>query len=190
MAAEPPAEQAPQEEPPADVAEATDDEFDAAVDAFRTSAAVEPFFDSAYGYAIFPTIGKGGAIVGGAYGKGRVYVDGELTGTTSMTQVSLGLQVGGQAYSEMIFFEDQAAYDRFTTGNFEFEAQAEAVAITASASAQTRTTGDSAGSSGGENVGVQADTKYKNGMATFIYSKGGLMAGASIGGQKFKFEAI
>lgn len=182
--------QAPEPAVAANPPEISDPEYAQAVDAFRTSAAVQPFFESAYGYAIFPTIGKGGFVVGGAYGKGRVYVDGEHMGDASMTQLSAGLQAGGQAFSQMIFFEDEEAYKNFTGGNFEFAAEAEAVAITASIGAQATSTGNSAGGSGGKNVGTQADTRYKNGMATFVYAKGGVMAGAAIGGQKFSFEAI
>ena len=173
-------------------AEATEDDYASVTDSFRQSPAVAPFFDSAYGYAIFPTIGKGGFVVGGAYGKGRVYANGVQTGTASVTQASIGLQAGGQAFSQIIFFEDQAAYDNFTGGNFEFDAKAEAVAITAGASAQAGTTGDTAGASAGgvDGAGDQAQTMYKNGMATFTFAKGGLMAGAAIGGQKFKFDSL
>ena len=105
-----------------------------------------------------------------------------------MTQVSVGLQLGGQAYSEIIFFEDKRAFDDFTSGNFEFGAQASAVAITAGASASTSTgAGATAGASGGKN---DANTvgRYDKGMAVFTVAKGGLMYEASIGGQKFKYK--
>ena len=159
---------------------------------FRASATVAPFFDNSYGFAVFPTIGKGGLIVGGAHGEGRVYVGDTVTGTTTVTQASIGLQAGGQAFSQIIFFEDQAAYDSFTSGNFEFDAKAEAIAIKAGASAQTSTVGSTAGAGGdsGEGAGNQAVTEYRKGTAIFTYAKGGLMAGVSVGGQKFKFEAM
>ena len=97
---------------------------------FLKSDAVKKFNDTAYSYAVFPTIGKGGLFVGGAHGKGRVYHSGKLAGEVTMTQLSIGFQAGGQAYSQVIFFEDKRAYEEFTDGNFEFGAQAEAVAIT------------------------------------------------------------
>jgi lipid-binding SYLF domain-containing protein len=155
--------------------------------AFKASPAVKPFFDSAYGYAVFPTIGKGGAGVGGAYGKGQVYRGGAVTGTASMTQLSIGFQFGGQVYSEIIFFQDKRAYDAFTSGKFEFGAQATAVAVTASAQAQGGTGAATAGASTGQTAGRQVAT-YQNGMAVFTYAKGGLMYEASLGGQKFSFK--
>jgi len=192
-AAPPPAAEAP--EPAAAPAEEADvpDGDDAEVIAnFRASDTVAPFFDNSYGFAVFPTIGKGGLIVGGAHGEGRVYVGDTVTGTTTVTQASIGLQAGGQAFSQIVFFENQAAYDSFTSGNFEFDAKAEAVAIKAGASAQTSTVGSTAGAGGdsGEGAGGQAAATYRKGTAIFTYAKGGLMAGAAVGGQKFKFEAM
>jgi lipid-binding SYLF domain-containing protein len=151
---------------------------------FRQSDVVKKFDKNAYGYAVFPTIGKGGIGIGGAYGKGRVYVAGKRTGTTSMTQVSIGFQLGGEAYSELIFFQDKRAYDDFTSGNFEFGVQAQAIAITSSAGASTSTTGSTANANT-----AQADVSYDKGMAIFIMGKGGLMYEASVGGQKFNFKA-
>ena len=147
------------------------------------------FFDKSYGYAIFPTIGKGGFGIGGAYGKGRVYAAGSYLGDTSMTQVTVGFQFGGQAYSQIIFFEDERAFKEFTSGDFEFGAQATAVAITAGASASASTTGTSAGASGGKNdaTTTTAGTGFHKGMAVFTVTKGGLMYEASIGGQKFSY---
>jgi hypothetical protein len=106
-----------------------------------------------------------------------------------MTQVTIGLQLGGQAYSQIIFFEDQRAFDEFTSGNFEFGAQASAVAITAAASAEATTTGSSAGASAGKHdaTTTTAGTEYHKGMAVFTVAKGGLMYEASIGGQKFSY---
>ena len=165
------------------------EDYSSTLNAFRASPVVAPFFKSAYGYAAFPTIGKGGIGIGGAHGKGQVYRGGQVTGTTSMTQLTIGFQLGGQAYSQMIFFQDKRAYDSFTAGNFEFGAQASAVAITASAQAQAGTGGTGAGASTGRDAGTQK-AGYRNGMAVFTYAKGGLMYEASLGGQKFGFEPV
>jgi lipid-binding SYLF domain-containing protein len=155
------------------------------IEIFQDAGASGTFFNNSYGYAVFPTIGKGGIGVGGAYGKGRVYVGGKHVGNTSMSQLSIGFQLGAEAFSQIIFFEDQRAYDEFTSGNFEFSADASATAITAGASASAKTTGSSAGASGGKK---DATTKgsYHKGMATFTVVKGGLMYEAVIAGQKFK----
>ncbi len=160
-----------------------------AVNNFKKSTQVEKFFDQAYGYAIFPTIGKGGFGVGGSYGEGSVFKQGKKTGTTTMAQVTIGFQLGGQAFSEIIFFENKESYDSFTSGNFEFSAQASAVAINAGANAQTSTTGSSAGASTSPEKNQQQGI-YQNGMATFTYIKGGLMYEAALGGQKFSFEEL
>ena len=164
------------------------DNYDASIRAFKAADETRPFFKNAYGYALFPTIGKGGLGIGAAHGNGQVYVAGKVTGKTSMTQVTIGLQAGGQAYSQIIFFQDKRAYDDFTSGNFEFGAQATAVAITASAQASAGSTGATAGAAPGGTAGKQAKINYQKGMAVFTYAKGGLMYEASIGGQKFSFE--
>jgi len=160
-----------------------------AVANFKKSAQVNKFFDTAYGYAIFPTIGKGGFGIGGSYGEGTVYEQGKKTGTTTMAQVTIGFQLGGQAFSEVIFFKNKKSYDKFVNGNFEFSAQASAVAINASANAKTSTTGSSAGAATNPDKNQQQGI-YQNGMATFTYIKGGLMYEAAIGGQKFSFEKL
>jgi len=147
------------------------------------------FFETCYGYALFPTIGKGGLGVGGARGEGRVYEGDAWAGTVTMTQLTVGFQFGGQAYSQIIFLQDKRAFDEFTSGNFEFGAQATAVAITAGASASTTTTGTSAGASGGKNDAATTTTGYRKGMAVFTVAKGGLMYEATIGGQKFRYKA-
>ncbi len=166
------------------------DDYGAAIEAFKRAEQTQPFFNNAYGYAIFPTIGKGGLGIGGAHGKGQVYKGGNVTGKTSMSQVTIGFQAGGQAFNQIIFFEDDRAYNDFTSGNFEFGAQATAVAITASAQAGAGSTGTSAGASGGSSAGKQAESTYHKGMAVFTYAKGGLMYEASVGGQKFSFDPI
>ncbi len=124
------------------------------------------FFAKAYGYAVFPTVAKGGIGIGGAYGEGKVYEKTAYVGQTSLAQVTIGLQLGGQAYSELIFFKDKAAIDRFKSGSFELNAQASAVAATS---------------------GASADADYSDGVAIFTLAKGGLMYEASVGGQKFGF---
>lgn len=165
------------------------DSYAATIEAFKAAPAPAKFMESAYGYAVFPTIGKGGIGIGGARGTGQVYRSNQVTGTATMTQLTIGLQLGGQAYSQIIFFENEAAYNAFTSGKFEFGAQASAVAITASAQAQAGTAATGAGASSGEDAGAQS-ARYQNGMAVFTYAKGGLMYEASIGGQKFKFKPI
>ena len=149
---------------------------------FLVSDVVAKFHKSAYAYAVFPTIGKGGFVIGGAHGKGRVYLNGKKTGEVSMTQASIGLQAGGQAYRQVIFFENKKAYDEFTSGKFEFSAQAEAIVITSSAGASTGTEGNTANADS-----AQAESEYHEGMIVFTMGKGGLMYQASIGGQKYKF---
>jgi len=156
-----------------------------AMQVFLNAGESGAFFDNSYGYAIFPTIGKAGFVVGGAYGKGRVYIGGNHVGDTTMTQLSVGFQLGGQAYSEIIFFQDQRAFDEFRD-NFEFGAQATAVAVTAGVSAGASTTGASAGASGGKHDATTVGSYYK-GMAVFIVAKGGLMYEASVSGQKFTY---
>lgn len=127
------------------------------------------FFKKAYGYAVFPTVGKGGIGIGGAYGKGVVYEKGKAIGNTSLTQVSYGLQLGGQAYSEIIFFKDIVALEAFTQGGFTLSAGVSAVALTA---------------------GASADTDYSEGVAVFTMARGGLMYEATVSGQKFSFTAF
>ncbi len=156
---------------------------------FHDAGESAQFFNKNYGYAVFPTIGKAGFVVGGAYGKGQVYAQKKHVGETSMTQVSVGFQLGAQGYSQIIFFEDKRAFEEFTSGNFEFGATAQAVAITAAASASTTTTGNSATASGGKNNANIASGGYHKGMAVFTVTKGGLMYEASIGGQKFSYKA-
>ena len=128
---------------------------------------ISKFFDNAIGYAVFPTVGKGAIGVGGAHGTGELLVGGKAIGKAALDQVTVGLQLGGQAYSEIIFFQQQSALDGLKNGDFAFTAQATAVAITA---------------------GAAATAGYRNGVAVFTMPKGGLMSEASIGGQKFSFK--
>jgi len=153
-------------------------------------AGISNMFNSAYGYALFPTIGKAGFIIGGAYGKGRVYEQGKHLGNTSMTQATVGFQLGGAGFSQVVFFQDKRALNEFINGNFEFGAEAQATAITAAAGASANTAGSSATASGGKNNASTAGGSYNKGMATFTITKGGLMYEATVGGQKFSFTKL
>lgn len=164
------------------------DSYSDTVTLFKNAGESKGMFADSAGYAVFPTIGKGGLVIGGAHGNGRVYSHGKYVGDTSMTQVSIGFQAGGQAYSQIIFFQDERSFREFTSGNFEFGAEASAIAITAGASAEAGTTGGSAGASATKNNAATAGGYYK-GMAVFTVAKGGLMYEASIGGQKFNYKA-
>ena len=162
------------------------DAYDDATKVFLNAGESGEFFSKSYGYALFPSIGKGGVGIGGAFGKGRVYVKGKVVGDTSMSQLTAGLQLGGQAYSQIVFFEDERAFKEFTRGDFEFGAEASAVAITAAVGAKGSSSGSSIGASGGKND-AKTVGKFHKGMATFTVAKGGLMYEATVGGQKFKY---
>jgi len=126
-------------------------------------------FKHSAGYVIFPNVGKGAAGVGAAAGNGAVYDKGVLVGTAHMTQVTVGAQAGGQAYREIIFFENQDALDRFMHDKVEFSGQASAIAVKS---------------------GASANANYRNGVVVFSQEKGGLMLEASIGGQKFAYKTL
>src|SRR5258708_18640467 len=162
--------------------------YQEAIAVFKNAGASGTFFSRSYAYAVFPTVGSGALGVGGAYGKGRVYVHGAHSGDATMGQVSLGFQAGGKAYSQIIFFEDKRALDEFESGNFEFGADASAIAVTASANAGAATNGASSGGSGGQNDATTRGRAYEKGMAVFSVPKGGLMDPASLPGQKFSFS--
>ena len=104
---------------------ASADEFSDTIDVFKSAGESASFFNNSYGYAVFPSVGKGGLVVGGAHGTGRVYAQGKHIGDTSMTQVSVGLQAGGEAFRQIIFFENKTALDQCTIENFEFGADVE-----------------------------------------------------------------
>jgi len=129
---------------------------------------IQKFFDNSAGYAVYPSVGKGGIVVGGAYGRGLVIENEQVNGYTALSQATIGLQLGGQKYAQFIFFKDETALNHFKRGNFEFGAQASAVAITA---------------------GASADANYDSGVAIFTNAGGGLMFEGSIGGQRFSYEA-
>ncbi|MGA2188572.1 MAG: lipid-binding SYLF domain-containing protein [Steroidobacteraceae bacterium] len=153
---------------------------------FKNAGQSAGFFDKSYAYAVFPTVGEGALGVGGAHGRGHVYVHGKWVGDVTMTEVSIGLQAGGKAFSQIIFFADKRALDEFESGSFEFGADASVVAVTAGANASTSTEGSGSGVSGGMKDAVERGEYYK-GMAVFAIPKGGLMGQASVAGEKFRF---
>ena len=134
----------------------------------KTDSSSSKFFEGAAGWAVFPTIGKGAIGIGGAHGTGVLFEGGKAIGKTKLTQVTIGLQLGGQSYSEIVFFEDAASLNDFKKGDFALAAQVSAVAAAS---------------------GAAANAKYERGVAVFTMTKGGLMYEASVGGQKFSFEA-
>jgi lipid-binding SYLF domain-containing protein len=164
------------------------DDYADTVQLFKNAGQSGTFFNKAHGYAVFPTIGKGALGIGGARGKGRVYVQGRHVGDTTLTQVSIGFQAGGQAFSQIVFFEDERAFREFSSGQFGFGAGVSAVAITAAASASATTTGATAGVSGGKKDATTSGEYYR-GMAVFTIAKGGLMYEAALAGQKFSYKA-
>jgi lipid-binding SYLF domain-containing protein len=169
------------------MAPAQADEYADTIEVFQKASQSKAYFSRSHGYAVFPTVGKGGVVVGAAYGKGEVYERGRLIGEVSMTKLSVGAQLGGQAFSEIIFFENKRALEEFTKGGFALGAEASAVAITASASAEAGTGGTTAGKS---ITPGKAETfgGYRNGVAIFTIGKGGLMYQAAVAGQKFDFK--
>lgn len=167
----------------------TDIDYEQTIALFEKAEPSKAFFEHAYGYAILPTIGKVGFILGGAYGEGRVFEQGKFTGMVSMTQGTLGFQAGAQAYSQIVFFQDQRAYDEFTSGNYEFGAQASAALITLGASAEASTKGTSASANAGDQK-VAADGQYYKGMAVFNIVKAGIMYEVTLGGSVYKFDPV
>jgi hypothetical protein len=166
------------------------DEYSDTINVFKNAGESATFFNNSYGYAVFPTIGKGGLGVGAAHGGGRVYEMGNYVGDTTMTQVSVGLQAGGQAFSQVVFFENKDAFKQFTSGEFEFGAGVGAVAIKSGASGSVGTTGATgSATSGSGKTGGGTAGKYHNGMAVFTIAKGGLMYEASVSGQKFSYKS-
>ena len=164
------------------------DEYDDTVALFKNAGESGTFFQKSYGYAVFPTIGKGGLGVGAAHGSGRAYAQGKHVGDVKVNQLSIGLQAGGQAFSQIVFFEDKRAFDEFARGEYEFDATVQAVAITSSATASAGTAGSSAGAAGGKKDATTVGN-YNKGMAVFTVAKGGLMYQAAVGGQKFSYKA-
>jgi len=134
----------------------------------RQDESLDRFINNAYGYAIFPSVGKGGLVVGGAFGRGAVYQQGQFVGFAKMEQGTVGFQAGGQEYAELIVFENADAMNRFKSGTYAFSAEASAVALKA---------------------GAAAAANFKNGVAVFTMTNAGLMYEASIGGQRFVYES-
>jgi lipid-binding SYLF domain-containing protein len=143
------------------------DSHTAKAEFIASDALMKSIFENAYGYVIFPNVGKGGLGIGAAAGNGAVYQNGNIIGMAKLSQLSIGFQAGGQAYSEVIFFESKKELERFKDSRFEFAAQASAVAVT---------------------EGASGNVKYTDGVMVFTMQKGGLMYEASIGGQKFRFR--
>lgn len=165
-------------------------EFEATIANFRAQPATAPFFEDSVAYAVFPAVGKGGIGIGGAFGKGRVYQGGEYVGKAKMLQLSIGFQLGGQVFSEIIFFRNEDVFNDFASGNLEFGADASAVALTAGVQASATTKGATA--SAGTSAGNTADSaaRWYRGMAVFTIAKGGLMYQATIGGQAFEYTPL
>lgn len=134
-----------------------------------TNASFDSLIANAPGYAVFPKVGKGGAVVGGAYGRGIVYANGVPVGYTDLSQASIGAQLGGQTYTQILVFESDYALNRFRQGNYEFNAQATAVAL---------------------HSGQGANARFEDGVAVFTMAESGLMAEAAVGGQKFSYQAF
>jgi lipid-binding SYLF domain-containing protein len=155
---------------------------------FRDAAQSTEFFKNSYAYAVFPTVGQGGFVVGAAHGRGRVFSQGAYIGDTTVTQLSVGWQAGGEAFSEIIFFENKRALDEFESGTFQFGAGASVVVITAGAAADVGTLGAEAGASAGKRD-AKVVGSYNKGMAVFTIVKGGLMYDASLEGEKFSYKA-
>jgi lipid-binding SYLF domain-containing protein len=145
------------------------DSKEAKADFIKTDGLMQSLFDNSYGFVIFPNVGKGAIGIGGAAGNGIVYENGKAIGSAKMKQVSVGFQFGGQAYREVIFFENKEALNHFRQNKLEFSAQASAVAAKS---------------------GASANVKYNNGVMIFTQQKGGLMYEASVGGQKFSYTAF
>lgn len=133
----------------------------------KKDPSIKTFFNDAYAYVVFPSVGKGGWVIGGAYGNGKVFRRGQIIGSASIVQGTIGFQMGGQVYSEIVFFKDKQSFDRFKSDRLEFDAQVSAIAVT---------------------LGAAAKAAYEKGVAVFIMTKGGLMYEASVGGQSFTFK--
>jgi lipid-binding SYLF domain-containing protein len=146
-----------------------EDSKTAKADFIATDGLMKSLFETAHAYVIFPNVGKGGLGVGGALGNGAVYEKGKLIGMAKLTQLNIGFQAGGQAYREVIFFENEEVLSNFKKDEVQLSAQASAVVA---------------------NQGAAANAKYKNGVMVFTHVKGGLMYEASVGGQKFNFREL
>ena len=150
--------------------EALDSNVQSTLDAMRREdPSFGEFLDKSYAYAVYPSVGKGGFLVGGSYGHGQVFEQGKMIGYSDITQATLGAQIGGQQFAEVVAFEDKAALDKFIQSNYAFTAQVTAVAIKS---------------------GAAHNARFREGVAVFTYIKGGLMAEAAAGGQRFRFDPV
>lgn len=166
---------------------AAGNKYQETINLFKNAGESSAFFNNSYGYAVFPTIGEGAIGIGGAHGTGHVYEQGKFVGTATMTQVSVGFQLGGKAFSQIIFFKDKRALDEFRSGTYEFGADASAVAITAGAHASAGTDGTDSGASGGKKDAT-THGEYNKGVVVFTIAKGGLMGQLAVAGQKFSYK--
>lgn len=163
-------------------------DFSDTISVFKESSQVQPFFKDSYAYAVFPTVGKGAAVIGGTYGKGQMYRNGEVTGEVKLFKLSIGPQIGGNAYSQIIFFKDKQAYDKFTQGRFTFDANASVIAVKANAQAAAGGIATyAAANTGGTGV---YNAEYEDGIAVAVRGKGGFLAEVSVGGQNYSFKPI
>ena len=133
----------------------------------KTDPSIKKWFDNAYGYVIFPNVGKAGLGVGGAFGNGTVYINNTAIGRAHLSQVSIGFQLGAQGYREVIFFENKSNMDDFKENKLQLSAQVSAVLVV---------------------LGAAANINYSNGILIFTQPKGGLMYEVSVGGQSFNYE--
>ncbi|MGH8162171.1 MAG: hypothetical protein ACRESR_08545 [Gammaproteobacteria bacterium] len=143
----------------------------------RKAPAIGKFFNDAYGYAVFPSIGKGGVIIGGAHGGGSVFKHGRLVGHSTATNFSIGAQIGGKIFSEAIFFKNAKAFDRLTGGDFQFGSNTVSIGV------PTKTTDQRAAT-------TPANAYNDRGVAVFTMTKSGFMVGIKVGGQKFSFTPV
>ena len=171
------------------VSPARADEYTDTVAVFKNAGESGKFFTTAYGYAVFPTIVKGAFIVGGARGAGRVYAKGQHVGDSTMTQATVGLQIGGEGYSEIVFFQDERAFKEFTNGNFEFGAGAQAVVVTAAAQGR-RALPARRPARAQATITRRPPATITRAWRRSSSPKGGLIAGVSVGGQKFSYTRL
>ncbi len=164
------------------------DKFDDAITSFKNSPKSGKYFEKAYGYVVFPDVGKAGFIVGGEHGDGKAYEKGHFVGIVSLTSVSVGVQAGAKEYAEIIFFHKQEDFAKFRGGEFQLAGNMEATLVTMNASASAGTETSSAEASTTK-YNAATGGGYNNGVAVFVIARGGLMAGIAVGGQKMKYKA-
>jgi len=166
-----------------------DDDYSNAIKRFKDAGESAGYFQLSYAYAVFPAVGKAGFIIAGQHGDGRVYERGKYVADASITEVSAGLQAGGQEFTEIIFFQNKGVFDSFKGGSFELGAKAQATVITLAAEGKAGTDSSNASAST-DKTNASAAGSFQNGVAVFTIVKGGLMAGISVSGQKFKYKPV